>query len=248
VQGFSTTDRLLRDLDAAGVDRAVLLGWYWENPATCAEQNRFLAGCVRAHPDRLSAFATVHPAAGDGALEELRRAAADGLCGLGEMSPHAQGFRADDPTWQRLLALAGELKLPVNLHVTDPSGRPYPGRVATPREDFARWAREFPATRFVLAHWGGGPEWAAVLKGFPNVWFDTAASPLLYDLETTRHLLAGLPPERVLFGSDYPLILHPREVAGPDIVRFVRELRACGATDAVMGGNAERLLKRTGIL
>ena len=57
-------DELLRAMDAAGISRAVLLGWYWEKPATCAGQNRFYAACVRAHPDRLMAFATLHPAAG----------------------------------------------------------------------------------------------------------------------------------------------------------------------------------------
>ena len=36
--------RRLQDMDTAGVDRAVLLGWYWENASTCAEQNRFLVG------------------------------------------------------------------------------------------------------------------------------------------------------------------------------------------------------------
>src|SRR5258708_5237237 len=63
VQTLPTVDQLLTAMDAAGVERAVLLGWYWENPSTCAWQNRFYAECVRAHPDRLSAFATLHPAA-----------------------------------------------------------------------------------------------------------------------------------------------------------------------------------------
>ena len=41
----------------------VLLGWYWESAETCAWQNRFYAACIRAHADRLSAFATFHPVA-----------------------------------------------------------------------------------------------------------------------------------------------------------------------------------------
>src|SRR5580704_10473136 len=61
VQGFPDLDRLLLDLDAAGIERAVLLGWYWEKPESCRSQNRFYAECVKLHPDRLSAFATVHP-------------------------------------------------------------------------------------------------------------------------------------------------------------------------------------------
>ena len=137
VQGFPGVDGLLRAMDAAGVAQAVLLGWYWERAENCAIQNRFYAACVRAHPDRLAAFATVQPRAGEAAVRaEILRAHAEGLIGLGELSPHAQGHAVDDSAFAAVLALAAELKLPVNLHVTDPAGRRYPGRVETPLEDF----------------------------------------------------------------------------------------------------------------
>src|ERR1019366_4780343 len=64
VQGFPSLDDLLRAMDAAGGGRAVLLGWYWQTPAACARHNRFYAECLRRHPDRLSAFAALHPGAG----------------------------------------------------------------------------------------------------------------------------------------------------------------------------------------
>lgn len=51
-------------MDRAGVERAVLLGWYWEQAETCVWQNRFYGRCVREHPDRLLAYATIHPGAG----------------------------------------------------------------------------------------------------------------------------------------------------------------------------------------
>ncbi|HWL17495.1 MAG TPA: amidohydrolase, partial [Opitutus sp.] len=92
VQSLPTLDALLRAMDDAHVERAVLLGWYWEKPDTCVWQNRFYADCVRAHPQRLAAFATLHPAAGrEQTLAEIRRARDDGLIGLGELSPHSQG-------------------------------------------------------------------------------------------------------------------------------------------------------------
>src|SRR5579883_1361978 len=55
VQGFPGVDELLRQMDRAGVDRAVLLGWYWRRADTCAVQNRFFAETIREHPDRLAA-------------------------------------------------------------------------------------------------------------------------------------------------------------------------------------------------
>jgi len=245
VQGFPSVDELLREMDRAGVARAVLLGWYWEKPETGAWQNRFYAGCVRAHPDRLAAFATVHPGAGrQASLAEVRRAHGEGLSGLGELSPHAQGYAVDDAVFRDVLALAGELKLPVNLHVTDPDGRDYPGRVETPLADFTRLARELPAVTFILAHWGGllplrDPE-ATSLK---NVFYDTAASPLLYDDGVWRRLVDAVGAERVLFGSDYPLNLYPKLATGPEMTRLIAEAKASGATSAVLGGNAARLLK-----
>ena len=240
MQAFPAVDELLFTMDADGVDRAVLLGWYWENHATCVEQNSFYAACIKAHPDRLAAFATVHPAVGPAALAEVRRAVGEGLVGLGELSPHSQHVAIDDPFWHELMNLAGALKLPVNLHVTDPASRKFSGRVDTPVGDFVELARIFPRTKFILAHWGGGPGYAVELKDFPNVYFDTAASPLIYEPAKLGPLIATLPADRVLYGSDYPLILYPQTDALPGFAGFLGELRTAGASDAVLGGNAAR--------
>lgn len=237
VQGFPSVDQLLADMDSAGVTKAVLLGWYWENHATCVGQNRFYADCIRAHPDRLAAFATLNPQAGTAAFDEAGRAMDDGLIGFGELSPHSQHFGIDDPVWQQILALAAEMKVPVNLHVTDPQSRNYPGRVATPLADFVQLARDFPATTFVLAHWGGGLAWSPEATALPNVWFDTAASSLLYGPEGWGKALT----DRVLFGSDYPLILYPQTGTVPAFGGLLGEARKAGASAAVLGGNAARL-------
>ncbi|HEY0862575.1 MAG TPA: amidohydrolase family protein [Lacunisphaera sp.] len=237
VQAFPSVDQLLRDMDAAGIGKSVLLGWYWEKHESCVAQNRFYADCIRAHPDRLAAFATVHPAAGTAALDELRRAQAAGLIGLGELSPHSQHVSLADPRWRQLIALAGELKLPINLHVSDPSGRPYPGRVATPLADFVGLAREFPSTKFILAHWGGGLAFDSENRVLRNVYYDTAASPLLYGPE----VWPKAPTDRVLFGSDYPLILYPRTETAPEFGGLITEAKDSGATNAVFGGNAVKL-------
>ena len=237
VQGFATVDQLLRDMDATGVTKAVLLGWYWEQHATCVAQNKFYADCIRAHPDRLAGFATVQPRAGMPALEEARRALEAGLIGLGELSPHSQHCGIDDPVWRQILLLAAERKVPVNLHVTDPLSRKFPGRVDTPLDDFLQMAREFPDTTFILAHWGGGLAWSAEARALPNVWFDTAASALLYGSEVWRRTTN----ERVLFGTDYPLILYPRTETAPGFGGLIEEAGRAGVSPAVMGGNAVKL-------
>ncbi len=246
VQRFPSVDELLREMDRAGVARAVLLGWYWETADACAGQNRFYAECVRAHADRLAAFGTVQPRAGrTGAVEELKRAREAGLVGLGELSPHSQGYAIDDPVFCDVLACAAEWRWPVNLHVTDPNSRDYPGRVETPLEDFGRLARVFPRVNFVLAHWGGLlPLRDAAAAKLENLYFDTAASPLVYDDTVWARFAAVVPTERVLFGSDYPLNLFPKLEAEPEVGRLLAEARRAGAGADVLGGNARRLIGR----
>jgi predicted TIM-barrel fold metal-dependent hydrolase len=246
VQAFPSVDELLREMDRAGVASAVLQGWYWEKPATCSWQNRFFGKCVRAHPDRLMAFASIQPKAGHWpALEEMHRARDEGLIGIGELSPQSQGYAMDDAVFKEVLTLAGDWKMPVNLHVTDPDGGEYPGRVVTPLPEFVTLARGFPSVNFILAHWGGLlPLRDAGARDLPNVYYDTAASPLLYEADVWSRFLAGVSPERVLFGSDFPLNLFPKLDAEPAMSRFIDEALQAGAGDAVMHGNATRLLRR----
>ncbi len=255
LQGWANEERLLRDMDAAGVDRAVLLGWYWENAATCAEQNRFLAEVVRRHPDRLEAFATLHAEVGiEGVRTELVRCRDEGLSGLGELCPPAQGFGYDDLVLAAALELAAQWRWPVNLHVTEPAGRAYPGRVETPFLELLALAARHPAVRFVFAHWGGLLPFfelnRAVAKPLANVWYDTAASPLLYRPEVFRLVAEAVGAGRILYGSDYPLRLYPKHQAEPEFARFLAEIRGCGLgadeLAAVLGGNWQRLRGEVG--
>ena len=250
LQGWTDEGRLLRDMDAAGVGRAVLLGWYWENAATCAEQNRFLAAVVGRHPDRLEGCATIHGAAGPrGVREELARCREEGLTGLGELCPPAQGFGYADAGLAAALELAAEWSWPVNLHVTEPAGRVYPGRVETPLLELLALAERHPAVRFVFAHWGGLLPFfelnRAVAKPLANVWYDTAASPLLYRPEVFPLVVKAIGAGRILFGSDYPLRLYPKAQPEPDFSRFLTEVRSSGLgaeeLAAVLGGNWRRL-------
>jgi predicted TIM-barrel fold metal-dependent hydrolase len=71
-----------------------------------------------------------------------------------------------------------------------------------------------------------------------NVYFDTAASPYLYDQDVYRVACEVVGSEKILFGSDYPLL-------GP--TRYFAEMAAAGISgsdrERICGGNAARLLK-----
>ncbi len=244
VQGFPSVDELLLQMDRAGVERSVLLGWYWQFPETCAVQNDFYAACVKAHPDRLSAFATFTPAGGrEATLAIVNSARERGFSGLGELSPHSQGFDISDPVFMEAMELAGDLRLPVNLHVTDLKTGPYPGRVETPLRDFLWLAHKCQHTNFILAHWGGRlPLHNEEASELYNVFYDTAASPLIYGEDIWRQWLESVPMERVLFGSDYPLNLYPARSTTPEMVTFIEEARRNGADLGMLARTTRRVL------
>ena len=230
VQAFPSPEMLLKAMDAAQVERVILQGWYWESHDTCVLQNRFYADLIQRYPDRLSACATLNLRAGwERVAGELRRCVEEGFCGLGELSPHSQLYPVSSPDWDNLLAEAAALRLPVLLHVTEPQGKAYPGRVLTPLEDFVSMAERHAATTFVLAHWGARLPLDPVLgpraRALRNVYYDTAASPLLYDETVIPEMIAAVGAERVLFGSDYPLNLYPREQQEPEMLRWLETVR-----------------------
>ncbi|MGH7994987.1 MAG: amidohydrolase family protein [Opitutaceae bacterium] len=245
VQTFPSLKELLASMDAANIERAVLQGWYWEDPRTCLEQNRFYRDCLRAHPDRIAACVSLHARMAEGQLEaELVWARDSGFRGVGELSPHSQGYGLDHPGLEAALSLAGEWGWPVVLHVSDPAGRGYPGRVETPLEDFLALAGNFPKTAFVLAHWGGLLALRPGAGRHRNLYYDTAASPLLYEPTVWRRIADAAGADRILFGSDFPLNVFPGLEAEPGWDRLLAEARSAGLPPgelaAVLGGNAER--------
>jgi len=252
VQSFPSVDELLREMDAAGVERVVLQGWYWEKHDTCVRQNRFYAECIQAHADRLSAFATFHAGAGREAVtQEIRRAANEGFSGLGELSPHSQHVSIDDPVWREALVQAGELGLPVNLHVTEPVSKNYPGKVETPLGDFVGLAREFPRTKFILAHWGArlplDPVLGTEARACANLFYDTAASPLIYAPTVFREMIDAVGADRVLYGSDHPLNLYPKTDDTARLGAMIESLRMTELSEsecvAFLSGTIAKLIK-----
>lgn len=250
LQGWADAPALLAHMKAAGVTRSVMLGWYWENPSTCERQNRWYRDWAAAHPESLSWFATVHPGSGERALDEVKWAAEAGASGLGELSPAGQGFSLRDPSFLRIAELAANLGLPINFHVNELLGRDRPGRRFDNLSDFQWLAAQLPGLQLILSHWGGMIPFfelnRAVRRDLKNVFYDTAASPLLYDPRIYRAVVDIVGPRKILFGSDYPLLLYPRKEREPGFTRLLNEITTSGLTDPeldlILSANARRLL------
>lgn len=237
LQGWAGVDELLRAMDAASIERGILLGWYWENHDTCVEQNAWFARWTRQHPDRIGAMAAAQPAAGAACIEEVRIRLEQGFLGVGEIEATTQGFCWQSPEWEQLLGLLEAHDLPVNIHVSDPiRAARVPSLPVTDLAALVAMVERFPQNNFILAHWGGGlPFFAlnrATARALNNVYYDTAATPLLYRDEVYRLAVDAVGAGRILFGSDYPLRLNPSGPAEPSFHPAVEQFNRASLTAA----------------
>ena len=240
---------LLADMDALNLAAVVNLDGRWG-----AELEANLDRYDRAHPGRFATFCHVDwgllagPDAGDRLAASLRESVAAGARGLkvwkdlGRDRTDAAGRRVlpDDPVLDQLWETAGELGVPVLIHVGDPSAFFRPANRHNERlEELLRsprssWARpglptlerlrdalltavgRHPRTAWIAAHVASCAEdLAAVgrwLDEHPNLHVDVAAR--VGDLGRQPRAAAALVtshPDRVLFGTDvFPL--RPEEV------------------------------------
>ena len=239
---LATADELVAAMDEVGVDVAVVMGVGWTDKAMAREANDYIAESVGRFPGRLLGFCSVNPAWGEEAVREVERCAGRGVKGIGELHPDTQGFDvASQATMAPIMDTARRLGLMLLVHSSEPVGHSYSGKGSVTPDKLYALVRNFPEDTIICAHWGGGlpfyslmPEVAQETK---NVYFDTAASPLLYRQDIFSTVVEMNGPDRVLFGTDFPLISHPRLLKQIGEAAISPEARI-----GITGGNARRLL------
>ena len=211
---LASVEDLVEAMDEDGVDSAVTMGMGWTDPALAREVNDYIIDAVRRYPNRIIGLASVNPVWGDAAAREVERCVAQGLRGIGELHPHSQGFDLGDPgTMRPVLEVADRYGLVITTHSSEPVGHSYPGKgQTTPRVlmRFIENAAAYHNVKIICAHWGGGLPFYALMPevrdALSNVWFDTAASPFLYTPDVFPSVARLVGADRVLLGSDFPLI------------------------------------------
>lgn len=245
---IASAEDLIASMDEGGVDKAVTFGFAWADPGLCREANDYVIEAVSHHPDRLIGFISVNPCAIGETEKEIERCVAKGLAGIGELMPDGQRFSCDEASVTDPLGeMARHYRLPILTHTSEPVGHLYPGKGTRPLSSVVHFAERFPDVVLVCAHWGGGlffyelmPKLVPVLK---NVYYDTAASLFVYR-DRIFWAATHIAPDKLLFGTDYPLISHRK---------FLRRVRAAGLSAAseryFLGENARRILfkDQTGI-
>jgi 5-carboxyvanillate decarboxylase len=124
-------EQRLADMDATGIDRAVLSltsPGVHVLPADLAKAqavlaNDYLADAIKAHPDRFSGLTAIAPQDPAHAAREIERGRHQlGLNGV-IINSHVQGEYLDDPKFWPIFEAAEALDTPVYLHPNTPSGR-----------------------------------------------------------------------------------------------------------------------------
>ncbi len=238
---MATVEELIASMDRAGIDISILLNIGWTDHQLCVQTNDYILEAVSRYPRRLVGFCSLQPRAGDLALKELERCIRNGIRGIGELRPDVQGFDLSNKDLAPLVEMAHRHHLLILLHTSEPVGHSYAGKGTITPETVYPFITSFPQMRLVCAHWGGGlpfyalmPEVASALK---NVYFDTAASNFLYQSRVFQHAVELVGADKILFGSDYPLV-------GPEkLIKDIRSLDLSPEIAAkILGENAQRLL------
>jgi uncharacterized protein len=145
--------------------------------------------------------------AADASLATLEQAARwPGFAGV-KIHPSLNRVWADDPIYEKAWQFAADNDLPILTHswsVSDTN----PAQVYSTPERFERHVRRFPQVRLVLAHAGGRGsgrrEAVRMVNEHPNIFLDLAGDVFCNRLIET--LVESVPPEKILFGSDFPWI------------------------------------------
>jgi predicted TIM-barrel fold metal-dependent hydrolase len=223
-----TADGILREMDANGVDMAVLCPAGAELAVHNRQGNERVAAAVRAHPDRFIGLGTANPWYGEAALAELDRAV-KGL-GLSGFKLHSliQGFHLNDPTLvYPVVEKAIELDVPIYFHCGTPiMALPYK------LQDLA-WT--YPRARLIMGHRGWDFHFDAihVERNCPGLWIETSKCEYV----NLEHAYQAGNARRILFGSDYPVSAMASELCK---VRLLAGLTSEDAS-AMLGGNCLRL-------
>lgn len=227
----------LSALDAARVDRALVSAWW--GPAGPLLSNDEVAALVRAHPARLVGVASVDLHRPMAAVRELRRSVRElGFVAL-RMLPWLWRLPPNDRRYYPLYAECCELGIPFCLQVGH-TGPLYPSEPGRPIPYLDEVALDFPELVIVGGHIGypWTTEMIALATKYPNVYIDTSAyKSSRYPRELVDYMRAH-GRNKVLFGSNFPMITPAECLAGLANLALPDEARAL-----FLGGNAARVFR-----
>jgi len=206
---------------------------YFASPADVRRANDEMLALQAAHGALVRSYVHVNPNEGEAALAEIARCVARGAIGV----KLAASRRADDALLDPIAADAGRRGLPVLHHIWQYRRREWGGQEASDGAELGRLAERHPGTSFILAHIGGGGDYAHTfhaVRDLPNVYLDLSGSGV--DRGMLDDALAAVGPGRLLWACDVTI-----ETG----LAKLRALEVIGLSEAdlalVRAGNAARI-------
>ena len=239
---FADAKQIVEHMREVGIDKSVVFGFSFQDMGLCEYVNDYVIEQVQKYPEELIGFAAVVPNHPKVAYE-IERCVNKGLKGIGELFPAGQNFDiANIKDTTQMAKAAQHYELPVIVHTNEPIGHDYVGKTDTPLKDLDAFITHHPQLKIILAHWGGGVFIYELMKEvrqkFENVYYDNAATVFLYDSQIYHIVKEMGLMDKVVFGSDYPL-LSPQ--------RYEKGLMSSGLKEEdiekLMGLNAAKLLE-----
>jgi len=239
---IATAEELIASMDEAGIDLSVVLNIGWVSHELCVKTNDYILDSVSRYPRRLVGFCAIQPRAGDAAIAETERCARAGAKGIGELRSDVQGFGlTDKSTMKPVVDAALKHDLIFLTHSSEPVGHEYFGKGSITPDILYSFITAFPNLKLVCAHWGGGLPFYALMpevaKALADVFFDTAATVFLYKPEIFEQVSGIIGSDRILFGTDYPLMHQNRVLAQVQSAQLSAKDKA-----KILGDNAQRML------
>lgn len=148
---------------------------YFPSPSDATAGNDAMAALAAADATRIRWYVTVNPNHTSHALREIERGAERGAIGVKLLASR----RADDPLLDPICEMAAARALPVLHHIWQHRTREWPNQEISDGRDLSRLAERHPRVSFILAHLGGGGDWAHTLpavRDIPNVFPDLSGS------------------------------------------------------------------------
>jgi predicted TIM-barrel fold metal-dependent hydrolase len=234
-EGDIPVDLTLAAMDAGGVRFGLLSAWH--GPDGPMISNDEVAEIVNAHPDRFAGIASVDLRNPVGAVRELRRCVRElGFKGL-RVLPWLWELPPNHRRYYPLYAECVELGIPFCTQVGH-TGPLRPSEFGRPIPYLDDVALDFPDLVIVGGHIGypWTEEMVAMARKYPNVYIDTSAyTTRRYPPELVRYLRAD-GAHKVLFGSNFPMILPEKALADLDALELDGETR-----ELFLAGNARRV-------
>ena len=225
-------EEMLRRMDAAGTERAFLIAakvGVKHHPACYHVPYELVADAVQKYPARFSGLAGVDPTEGMDGVRALEHAVREyGFIGA-HTYPHWFELAPDHAKWYPFYAKCCELDIPVQFQVGqsmvyDPS---YPVRSVGRPITLDAVACDFPELKLIGIHVGipWTDEMIAMAWKHKNIYIGCDAHSPKYWPDSFKHYINSFGQDKVLFGTDFPILDFERTRGEIEALEFKPEVK-----------------------